>query len=556
MENIYYIHINTNALPHYLVDGIIRPASLIKNRENDFQNNSGNHIILSNKKWNNTNDCSIEVVLNNEEKKDLKQISTDFSLCNTGLPISRIKNIYFEDKEKAETVIWNINNTVAFVPNWAIQYENKKDDELAEDYPSAFITTEDCAKELIIALKRFDRLLGGFAFLKVSAEINSNSSINFSESYFSTLAFFNKRIESDLKNNNVTIDNKFYKIFTGDSKIFSYLAKNIDFSFVEEVAKEENIELQSKFGVIDLTNLPQESLTFKLAILETYGKDNSKSVEDLITSLLQKLNENIREEIALIYGLHVGYNTLRNYYKIENEKIQVKFDLNTKIDFYTIESVYQYAFNDKKISNDFDYLSIDCLLNKNKKDPEFKYISILNEYYPFRKIDYKGQTTAIINIITKEISKWFPSELFKINEDKISEKIGALISQKINELIVDVTKNTKESFDENNILEIETIQDELNNKYEKENIKKNIKDKSIVSKNEESNTIEEVLPKNETLLFNIEVEKKLKGYNAMELDKQFTISALRNYAEELKIKIPKSITKKNDIISMILSNQD
>lgn len=42
----------------------------------------------------------------------------------------------------------------------------------------------------------------------------------------------------------------------------------------------------------------------------------------------------------------------------------------------------------------------------------------------------------------------------------------------------------------------------------------------------------------------------------MELDKQFTISALRNYAEELKIKIPKSITKKNDIISMILSNQD
>ena len=49
MENIYFIHINTNALPHYLVDGIIRPANLIKNRENDFQNNSGNQIILSNK---------------------------------------------------------------------------------------------------------------------------------------------------------------------------------------------------------------------------------------------------------------------------------------------------------------------------------------------------------------------------------------------------------------------------------------------------------------------------------------------------------------------------
>lgn len=550
MQNTYYIHINTNTLPHYLVGGIIRPANLIKNKENDFQNNSGNQIILSIKKWNNSIDCSIEVVLSNEECKLLEQISSDFFLFHTGLPISRIKNIHFDNKEKADTVIWNINNTVAFVPNWAIQFSEKQDIEIAEEYPYSYITQEDNTKELALTLKRFDRLLGGFAFLKVSPEINSNNNINFSKSYLSTLAFFNERIENDFKNNNLTIDDKFHKIFKGDSKIFSYLAKSIDISLVKEVAKEEGIELNSKFSVIDLTNIPHDSLTFKLAVLETYGKENSKSVEDLITGLLQKLNEDVSEEIALIFGLHVGYNTLRNYYKIENVKVQVKYDLNSKIDLYTIESIYQYAFKDKQISKDFDYLNIDfsSTNNKNKRHSDFKYITILNDYYPYKKMDYKEEKEEIITSLTKEIFNWFPSELFNINVDKISKKISNTLNPHLNKLIADIKKNSENSFNNEEFQDVGTKQSEIDN-----NVKKgDVAGKWNISKNKE---YKKIVPKNEQLLFDDEAQIELRLLNAMELDKKF-IPELKAYAENLKIIIPKGITKKNDIIKIILSNQN
>lgn len=552
MENTYFIHISTNTLPHYLVAGIILPTNFIKNRENDFQNKSGNQIILSTKKWNNINDCSIEVVLNDEELNSLEKISTDFALYHAGIPISRIKNLYFEDKEKAETVIWNINNTVAFVPNWAIKYITKNYDEIAAEYPNNYITKIDNSKELLIAHKKFDTLLGGFAFLKVNPELNSNNAITFSESYLSTLAFFNKRIESDIKKSNLIINDKFHKIFNGNSKIVKYLTKKIDATLVQEVAKEEGIQLKTNFGIIDLKILPPESLTFKLSILQTYGKENPKSVEDLIAGVLQKIDKEICEEVTLIYGLNVGYNALRNYYKFENQKVQIKYDLNSKIDFYTIESVYQYTFNNKFISADFDYLSVNFLFsqNNNKRNSEYKYIEVLNEYYPYNKIDYKEQKNTIIDVIVKEVFKWFPSELFKVNEDVLQEKLHTIINPELNKLIIDVRKDSTESF-ENNPSSIETILNNTQNPIKKYNTEK----KQKTNHNNENNSKGKLAVNTEPSLFNDEIEIKSQVLNAKELD-DLTIKELKNYAEELKIKIPKSILKRNDIISIILSNQD
>jgi hypothetical protein len=570
MEKKYYIHINSNSLPHYLVDGIIRPANLIKNRENDFQNNCGNQLILSLKKWNSTSDCSIEIVLNNTEKKSLDKISSDFSLFYNALPISRIKKIHFSNKEKAEGIIWNINNTVAFVPIWAIEYSNKDKIELAEDYSFNKVNQIKESKDLVIKLKRFDRLLGGLAFLKVIAEMNSNNKINFSQSYFSTLAYFNKGIVADIKKNNVIINDKFHEIFKGDSRIFNYLGKPVDAQVVQEVSKKEGVEINSKFGVVDIKSIPENSLTFKLVILESYGKGNSKSVEDLISGLLTELNEKTSEEIALIYGLHVGYNVLRNYYKISNKKIQVKYDLSSKIDFYTIESLYQYAFNNKEISNDFDYLSIKYLsgVNQVNKDPRFKYLKMLNDFYPYKKIDYKVEKETIIEALIKEISKWFPVKLFKINEAYLSEKINKLIAPTLNSLIEKVQLNTKEIYLKE---DIEPKRKEVDSKVDK-------KEQLIIQKknNGVSITPDQGIAKskyhykepvdNSPDLFNntneteikikIESNSKAVRLNALELDKIFTIPKLRKYAEELNISIPKSITKKADIIKLILSNQN
>lgn len=579
MENKYYIHLNTNTLPHYLVDAIMRPANLIKNREHDFQSNSGNQIILSLKKWNKTSDCSIEIVLNNNEDKALEQMSTDFFLCHTAIPISRIKAIYFEDKEKADTVIWNINSTVAFVPKWAINYANKEDSEIAEEFPFTHNAKKDQTKELAVMLKRFDRLLGGLAFLKVSAAINSENQINFSESYFSTLAYFNKRIASDIKKNNIVIDDRFHEIFKGDSRIFNYLAKQINTPLIEDVSKKEGIQLKSKFGVIDINNLPKNSLTFKLAILESFGKDSSKSVEDLINSLLSNLEEDISEEIALIYGLYVGYNTLRNYYKLNDKKIQVKFDLNTKIDFYTVESIYQYAFHNKTISNDFDYLSINFLSSQviSKKNPKYKYLKVLSDYYPYKKVDYKLQKTNIIDALIKEVSKWFPTELFTIDNNKLSDKLNTLINPKLNNLIENVRSDSEALYqikDDEKFSTITAKTDEVKNETKSKetvlstNVVEPVKEKSRTNEEQKEEPINDkpdlfsgTNTKNSEVEINSNLNEESKSknrvYNADELSKRsFTIEKLKKLANELNIEIPKNITLKKEIIQYILSNQE
>ena len=79
----------------------------------------------------------------------------------------------------------------------------------------------------------------------------------------------------------------------------------------------ENIKLEVKFGQIQIEEIPTDSITFNLAVLNNYGKSKSKYVEDLIAVLFEKLDPVKREEVALIFGLNSGYDELRNYYKLK-----------------------------------------------------------------------------------------------------------------------------------------------------------------------------------------------------------------------------------------------
>ena len=55
---------------------------------------------------------------------------------------------------------------------------------------------------------------------------------------------------------------------------------------------------------------------------------------------------------------------------------------------------------------------------------------------------------------------------------------------------------------------------------------------------------------------NKDSKSEIRVYNASELNDNFTIPKLKKLANDLQIKIPKGITKKGDIIKIILSNQD
>jgi lysyl-tRNA synthetase class I len=62
----------------------------------------------------------------------------------------------------------------------------------------------------------------------------------------------------------------------------------------------------------------------------------------------------------LCYGINRGYAAFSNKYKFQSKEKIVKFQLNSLLDYYTIESVYQYAYNEIDKSNSFPYLEEWC----------------------------------------------------------------------------------------------------------------------------------------------------------------------------------------------------
>ena len=58
----------------------------------------------------------------------------------------------------------------------------------------------------------------------------------------------------------------------------------------------------------------------------------------------------------MCYGINRGYSAFSNKYILGKIEKVVKYQLNSLLDYYTIESLYQYAFNNKR-SDDFSYLN-------------------------------------------------------------------------------------------------------------------------------------------------------------------------------------------------------
>ena len=169
--------------------------------------------------------------------------------------------------------------------------------------------------------------------------------------------------------------------------------------------------------------------TYIIAFLATYGvgsESKRKKIDGLIISNFD--SDEIRKEkaegIALCYGYNRGYNVFTNAYGLSAERKQpVKFELKSQLDYYIIESVYQYIFNDGKISQDFLFLDSWC--------PK------LNEK-PRKKNEYKILDTVIIGKKKPKVfsPEWwnglwenFPGvgEVFKETIQKLFAKFGSIV---------------------------------------------------------------------------------------------------------------------------------
>lgn len=359
MDNKYFLPINSNCLAHYFGCCCIKPSRYFTNKPEDIQNRFDGFLLISSIVVKIETDCCLELILTRDESLELITLNQDFSLYPKPLPITRVKRIIFFDAIQKEQTIANLNMSTAFVPSELVEVIDAPGTASLEGAENPILVQPiDWAEKL----KRYDSFLGGFALMRLAGE----EYMNYSEHYFSTLSLFNDAIKSDVKIAGRSIDRRYHDAFIGESSfktLYPYLNKVVEENDLYQVAKLENQTI-SKSGItriIELNNL--ERSTYMVAVLLSYGVGDEarrKKIDGLILSNFKdEIKKDTSEAVALCYGLNRGYSVFSNRYKLHEKEKIVKFELKSQVDYYTIESIYQYVFNNC-VAEGFPYLDSWC----------------------------------------------------------------------------------------------------------------------------------------------------------------------------------------------------
>lgn len=442
----YYLPINSTSLAHYFVCACVKPAKYFENKPQDLQDRFRNALLLSSELGTNDTDCCIELVLTKDEERSLVPCGREFFLFPTPLPISRVKAIHFRAQRQLEQTLSNINMSAAFIPHSLAKVARFSDAVIDVVNVTDKPVDKDYSEQLVI----FDRILGALALMKTAKE----PYMNYSENYASTLSFFNALVRNDLEKQGRQINEKFFGLFSRSGnfvKFIPYLEKKITKEDLDQIAAENNQRIERSYTkAINYDKL--SGITYAFAILQSYGVGGeaaTKKIDGLISNNFEELKDGKAEGIALYYGYNRGYSVFSNCYGTQEIGRQnVKYLLESQLDYYTIESVYQFAFYGNTTSSQFPYIDAWCP-RKNQR--------------PKRKTDYMVLDTAFIGkkkptVFSKEYLLGFLAEIKTF--DFITTPIGSLVEQ-IRNRVANDTKEEIEDANETKIAEAYTIIESL-----------------------------------------------------------------------------------------------
>lgn len=442
----YYLPINSTSLAHYFVCACVKPAKYFENKPQDLQDRFRNALLLSSELGTNDTDCCIELVLTKDEESSLVPCGREFFLFPTPLPISRVKAIHFRAQRQLEQTLSNINMSAAFIPHSLAKVARFSDAVIDVVNVTDKPVDKDYSEQLVI----FDRILGALALMKTAKE----PYMNYSENYASTLSFFNTLVRNDLEKQGRQINEKFFGLFSRSGnfvKFIPYLEKKITKEDLDQIAAENNQRIERSYTkAINYDKL--SGITYAFAILQSYGVGGeaaTKKIDGLISNNFEELKDGKAEGIALYYGYNRGYSVFSNCYGTQEIGRQnVKYLLESQLDYYTIESVYQFAFYGNTTSSKFPYIDAWCP-RKNQR--------------PKRKTDYMVLDTAFIGkkkptVFSKEYLLGFLAEIKTF--DFIASPIGSLVEQ-IRNRVANDTKEEIEDANETKIAEAYTIIESL-----------------------------------------------------------------------------------------------
>ena len=533
MEKKYYLPIGSTSLAHYFGCACIKPSKYFDNKQEDLQDKFNDFLLVTTHFGTQQTDCCLELVFTEQEARELIPLKNDFFLYEKPLPITRVRKIYFSSKERKEQTITNINMSTAFIPYELVEIKNFSDvqaNDLKNPQDIHIVSYNE-------QLKRFNGFLGGFALMRLAGE----EYMNYSENYFATLSVFNTAIQQDLEYSKINIDTRYRDAFFGENgfkKIIPYLNKTIDETDINSIAQDEKqtIVKDKITRIIDLNAL--DKWTYTIAVLNTYGvgsESKKKKIDDLILSNFKsEIKVGKSEGIALCYGINRGYSAFSNRYSLgKNEKI-VKFQLNSQLDYYTIESLYQFAFNSQK-SDKFAYLDNWC--------PKQKWTKIST------KTDYMILDMVVIGKKkAKVLSKEYWANLLPsfLQGNKIFEKTIPQICQELGEVIYN---DAKDEIVDNYEKQIAQNQEEINKLRAEQNELLQTTPKKDERQRETTNQI--VAEPQTAYLTKQEVDIKTLIEQTLKY-KEKNVTMLKNEAKNRGIELSKSI-KADEIIVLLMT---
>ena len=419
MNNKYYLSIDSSNLGEYFSRALIVPQIHFEGFVKDLQSIHPEHLMLTKEKFINKSDCCIEVILSDKEKANL-ETHNDLIFIATALPISRISRILFFSKEKMERTI-DLARSSSFIPERLILLVNKLDYSPFEKNIEKVNLTP--LKNNLEKINFYNKILGGMAFMRFGGE----NYMNYSENYFNTLNYFNNSIDDEIKSQKLDLG-KYHGLFENKENTWKEVNKLI-FGTSESIISYVKDKIPTKNNKYQLDKIKTRKL-YTYGIIATYGPEQFKSstTDSLFQALLTGKILN-REVVTLFYGIHNGYRSFRNTYTLNNGFQNVKFELASRLDYHIIESIYQYAFYDKKHEN-FDFLnSVIPINSKNINTQQYKTYTILDE-----KIIYGKLPTSIREVL----SNYFKNNIF-------SGVISGFINnfQKKNNIVLTIDQSNK-----------------------------------------------------------------------------------------------------------------